>query len=496
VAGQWGSQGTPNPPSGDFVITNLSTNHAKIGATITINGRGFGASRGSSRVTFGEQEVSNPTPSGERKWAPVTKEAASYVSWSDSQIVVTVPSMSPGVEGYPGTYHNVRVYVGGRESNSANFYIDPDLINPASDDPNSEQPYPIAWSKPRSEYNWIPVKRTPNSNTTGGVQGYDYKAERGEGNNIENQAWLGNHIRGHNILFMNSTFTSTYKDINGDYGGVVTIGQGENAYNITFVNCTFKENWSTNDVGNFWHGINGVKIVSPAHDVTISDSTFERFSRMSYEVISWGESKPAYLAVRNSIFEPPGNQVISFGSGDDVYSLVENCLFKGWGNHEGMYPYGSAGWEANQARYIVTRNSEWWSGSTEPININQTPGRPSYLYFEDCRIYSDSTHKYSLQRNYMYQWGVTLSGSGLQYSRWKNCEFNTGDEIRGVESFGATSWGQGPVDWALNNNYNDFSGSTITGLIRKPNLHRPTSAAGYFDPSLPVLSGNILPRMK
>ena len=389
--------------------------------------------------------------------------------------------MSPGVEGYPGTYHNVRVYVGGNESNASNFYIDPDVINPSSTDF-------IAWSAVGSEYNWRTVPRTANTNTTGGVQGYDYVAD--------NSAWLGNHIRGRNIVFMNSTFTANSPNINGDYGGVLTLGQGESSYNITFVNCIFKENWSTNNLASGWHGINGIKIVSPAHDITVSDSIFERFSRMSYEVISWGENKPAYLAVRNSIFEPPGNQVISFGTGDDVYSLVENCLFKGWGNHPVMYPDGAAAWEANQARYIVTRNTTWWSGTTEPININQTPGRPSYLYFEDCKMYSDSAHKYSLQRDYMWQWGTTLAVNGMEYSRWKNCYFNTGDSIRGVYSFGGTNWGTGPVSWAANNNYNDFSGSVITGYIREPNLHIPTSAAGYFDPDSPVLPGNILPRIE
>ena len=87
LASQWGQSDTPTP--GSHAITSLSANHARIGSTITINGRGFGSARSSSTVTFGEAQVSNPSPTGEQKWAPVTKEAASYVSWSDTQIVVT-----------------------------------------------------------------------------------------------------------------------------------------------------------------------------------------------------------------------------------------------------------------------------------------------------------------------------------------------------------------------------------------------------------------------
>ena len=59
----------PNP-----VISSLSPSSAPVGTQVQINGSGFGATQGSgSSVTFSNQN-------------------ASIVSWSDSQIVATVPS--------------------------------------------------------------------------------------------------------------------------------------------------------------------------------------------------------------------------------------------------------------------------------------------------------------------------------------------------------------------------------------------------------------------
>jgi len=480
---------TPTPvptiaPTGP-IINNLSTTHASIGTQLIIEGSSFGAHRGGrSRVTFGETRVTTPSPSGGEDWAPCTKEAASYVSWSDTRIVVTVPSMSPGAAAYPGTYHRVRVYVDGSESNAADFYIDPEIVNPNS-------PAFIAWSAVGSEYNFRTVARTANANTTGGVQGYDYVADR--------TAWLGNYIRGSNVLFQNCTFTCNNADLNGDYAGIVTLGQVGPLRNVTFVNCTFKRNWSTNDAGNYWHGVNGVKIVQDASDITISDCTFEPHSRMSCEIISWGDNeaeKPHRLALKNCVFEPAGNQSLSFGSTEDSYSLVEGCVFKGYGNHADMYPYGSACWEANTTRYVVTRDCEIWAGVWGPFNINgRGTNVPSHLYFENVRAYSDSAHHYQ-SRPEMNGQAAMIECGKLSYSRWKDCTFVTGDPIRYLNNFAVTSWGDGPVSWGLDCNYNDFSGSTITGHVSWAGLQKPLTVAGYFrgTNTHPVLSGNILPR--
>ena len=105
----------PNPP-GEGEIA-LSVDHAAVGASVTITGTGFGASQGSSTVTFGERPNS-------RGWASCARNAT-IVSWSNTSIVCTVPSMSPGKLGAPNTYHPVYVTVGSTRSKSANFYITP-----------------------------------------------------------------------------------------------------------------------------------------------------------------------------------------------------------------------------------------------------------------------------------------------------------------------------------------------------------------------------------
>lgn len=101
------------PPSGFY----LSATHAAVGAQIGIYGTGFGATQGSSTVTFGER----PNRQG---WASCAR-TATVVSWSNTYIVCTVPSMSPGKAGAPDTYHPVYLTIGGNLSPSLDFYINP-----------------------------------------------------------------------------------------------------------------------------------------------------------------------------------------------------------------------------------------------------------------------------------------------------------------------------------------------------------------------------------
>ena len=96
---------------------SLSASHAAIGAALTITGSGFGASQGTSTVTFGERPNA-------RGWASCAR-TATVTAWSNTSITCTVPSMSPGKAATPSTYHPVYVTVGSSLSNSADFYMDP-----------------------------------------------------------------------------------------------------------------------------------------------------------------------------------------------------------------------------------------------------------------------------------------------------------------------------------------------------------------------------------
>jgi hypothetical protein len=59
-------------------ISKISPTRGRVGVTVTIVGKGFGAARGTSKVTFG------------------TKAATRYVFWSDTKIKVRVPSIAKG----------------------------------------------------------------------------------------------------------------------------------------------------------------------------------------------------------------------------------------------------------------------------------------------------------------------------------------------------------------------------------------------------------------
>ena len=79
-------------------ITGLEPTSGRTGASVTITGENFGASRGTSTVTF------NGTP------------AATYTIWSDTSITVTVPTNA--------TTGSVVVTVGGQVSNGVEFTVE------------------------------------------------------------------------------------------------------------------------------------------------------------------------------------------------------------------------------------------------------------------------------------------------------------------------------------------------------------------------------------
>jgi len=96
-------------------ISSLSTTSGPVGASVTINGTGFGSTKGSSTVTFNGTAVT------------------SYGTWSATAIPVTVPTGA--------TTGNVVVTVGGVASNGVTFTVTtaPAISNlsPASGIPNT-----------------------------------------------------------------------------------------------------------------------------------------------------------------------------------------------------------------------------------------------------------------------------------------------------------------------------------------------------------------------
>ena len=92
------------------IITNLSPNSGAVGASVTIVGTNFGASQGSSTVTF------NGT-------------AAIATSWSTTSITATVPTGA--------TTGNVVVTVGGQASNGVSFTVTVPAPTITSLNPNS-----------------------------------------------------------------------------------------------------------------------------------------------------------------------------------------------------------------------------------------------------------------------------------------------------------------------------------------------------------------------
>ncbi len=79
-------------------LTGLSPSRGRVGATITIKGAGFGATRGKSVVKFG------------------SKSAGTYVSWTNTKIRVKVPRLSKGAK-------TVTVTVGGAKSNGKKLKV-------------------------------------------------------------------------------------------------------------------------------------------------------------------------------------------------------------------------------------------------------------------------------------------------------------------------------------------------------------------------------------
>lgn len=407
----------PSPvPSAGPVITSLSATNTAVGARLTISGSGFGATQDSSHVYFGEYV----NPLGFR---PATKEAASYISWSDSQIVVTVPSMAPGAAGQPYTYHPVYVQLGDSPSNRADFFITPAHV----------------------------------------ISGQTFTTASAYGNDVYALcSSLG--LAPHDVLFDHCTFTATNTAIHGDLAGVLTLGfNGQPTYDVTFLNCTV--NGNTGAGGGSDYGVNGVKLLSGGgctHDITFADCWIRRCSRMGFE--TWWDSTPGTnFILGGCVFEAMGDEAISWGDSGATYSLVDGCTCKGSGQAS-TSQYGSM-YECNQTSYVETRNSTFYGPGG--FNLSGT-GTNQHLYFDNDVMNLDlrsvagqvqAGHASDFTTNASW-----LSSGFISYmpsvvgSRWDNCSFDMGTTAAGTpiqQAFAAT------YGTASNN---DFSSSTVAHL--------------------------------
>jgi hypothetical protein len=462
---------TPTPTATGLAISSLSTTHAAVGASVTINGSGFGATQGAGKVTFGERPQHTFTDGV--TLTPCSR-TATVTSWSDTRIVVTVPSMSPGIAEAAGTHHPVYVTTAaGALSGSSDFYIDPAIVIDGSTS--------AAVSTGVLPYSVRTVRDTTYANTTGSRHGsytthvvYDATSSNPGG---------GNFIAGntHDVLFRDCTFTDNSPLLNGYNAGVLTIGEGAtNIYNITFENCVFTNNLSSGGDGT---GANGVKTYHANNagkmgDWTFSDCSFGTpnspggsFLRMSLEVNEDDYMTSGYIEnvrVTGCDFEPPACEPISFNCrmrGPDRKILIDDSTFKGAG--QGYSPWGGAVFESTGYGMVIRDTSVWaWSGSLFNLE-GWGSGIQSHQYFKN--ITADQTRLY---QNTTGSGSVVFSGFQHSYGVWENCDFNLGNASNGCAYFcqygthGSTS--PGWVDCT----YEDLSTSYIHG--------NASWAAGYL----------------
>lgn len=337
--------------------------------------------------------------------------------------------MSPGKAGEPGTHHPVYVTVGGEISNSVDFYMD--------------------------------------AVTTHVGQTYS------------TSAYTGNHIASgtHDVLYDGCTFVATNQTLKGSEWGVVTLGQGGNdVSSITFLNCTIKSNLGVGSGGDY--GVNGIKMVtgwgSTAVDISFVNCTVEEMSRMGFESVTDGVTRPARIAFIDTVFEPCGEEPISFNGGD-LYSLVDGCWLKGFGNRTSPAPAYGNGFEINGGRYFEVRDTQIWAGAGSAINLSGASGTNRYILFDKVDV--DFSH--------VYQKCPTTYGSRMfafqrmSYVRLKDCTFNTGSTTNCVYNAGWAN-SDGGAGWS-GCTYNDFRSSTITGYCNVNYPRIPATAAGYWD---------------
>ncbi|MBN1632258.1 MAG: IPT/TIG domain-containing protein, partial [Thermoleophilia bacterium] len=466
---------TPTDTATSVSISSLSASHAPVGTSITITGTGFGSSQGDSKVTFGERL-------NEQGWAPCAR-TASTTSWSDTQIVCTVPAMSPGKAGEPDTYHSVYVTVGGEMSNSSDFYIDP--VTTITTGTSTDTAYTVIDS---TRQTWIPSTGTVSSGHSMGVWPRSGAAD---------------------VLFDGVTFTSTNQYIDAHVAGALTLGEGRSHKRLTFLNCTFTGNQGQG--GTHWYGVTGVKFWNnPPGQGDCTDISFigcdfgteesGGFSGMGIEQV--GSVPSPRTAIIGCTFEGKGSgsEPISFGSSGDLYALVADCVIEGMGDDP------RTAWrfvfESNEAHYIEFRDSQIWHFSGVCFNLNQrdSDGVPAtgidpHILIKNVDVDFTRITQENPSVNGKH---VMFSLGATSHVQFKDCTFNTGDEDHYLASAGSAN-----PSWEAPNfrtcQYTDFTGSTIEGHVSHSSWpvapYVPETAVDYWSYASNIHPTNIMPEL-
>jgi hypothetical protein len=440
----------------------LSAVHALPGQELTIVGS-FGSTPG--LVTFGER----PNPLG---FAPVSKQA-SIVHWSDEEIIVTVPAMSPGKAGYPHTYHPVYVSVGGEHTASADFYVDPIAVNP-----ESGSLFPFATNGA--------VTFADGVYTSTGTYGVEIPSCDG-------------------VLYDGVTFEAASGVIPGNAGGVLTLGQNSRTVrNVTFLDSTIRGNTGPGASGIYDEGVNAVKMIRYVDNVTFAGTLFESCSRMALETWTGGVQSIVNNALRGCIFEPTGSLAISLVGGGNYQSkwLLDGCLFKGgnWGTINSRW---GGMLELRQA-YVEVRDTMYWRAARGYFNLGGFGvGVPTNWYFRNvnvdvnqaapgaptgrlsgCNLIATSAHRAQTS-----PYAPNLA-QACESTLWDDCHFNTGSAATAYLNSGSGGvWSVGGYN--LNEecgfSHNRFPNSTISG----DTYYRPTR--GYWIHDAATCLDNAMP---
>ena len=474
-------------PQGEVGDITLFASHAGIGDQLTITGTGFGSQREASKVWFGE--LPQYTFSDDVVARPCTKEAASYVSWSDTQIVVTVPSMSPGLSGATGTYHPVYVEVGGTQTNPAAFYIDPVTVIDGSNTGAVATVFP----------NSAATVEQVTYNNSSGSQHSSYVTQLTLDATEGAYPQAGNYFasNSHDILIKDVAFVTTTTELAPSDAGVLTFGQigapgglwpATSQYNITFHNCVIVNNME-NNTG--WSGSNGIKCYHGSADsgtfgnmvwsdcsIGTPDSPTGAFSRFSVELVENNAGFASYtdnylhnIRFTGCDFEPMTLLPLSFacgGRGPDRGYLIDDCTIKGGGGFE-IHLYGLVArdveiWEPRDDAFRLEGDSSEFGGVTYI-------GPQSRLLFK--RVNVDVTHHYS-SRTLNYD-SYLIGGDNFGGIVFDDCDFNMGDETR---CFGSAARHNDHFDRCDNF---DFSTSYIHGTTSTGDQPK-TTGVGYWYP--------------